>query len=557
MKIEIAEHGRMTESGSSLLRLIQNQNIPLLDLLIRESVQNSLDAAAKPAEPVQVDIRVGEFVIADLNRHFEKIEAGLNRRYAGKTHKYIAVRDYNTVGLTGPVRYSDVRQNQFGNLLKLVYEISKPQSNEGAGGSWGLGKTIYFRLGIGLVIYYSRILQDGKYSSRLAACLVEDETRTDALIPHKGGVKRGIAWWGKRDGITGNDTVPVENETEIEKILRVFGIAPYRNTETGTTVIIPYIDEDSLLREVYAINEEEENRPYWATSVTDYLNVALQRWYAPRLLNAKYPYGSWLQPSVNGQRLQVSKMLSAFRYIRELYMLATDVEPDDEFLLTQQGVEYHRESIDLRGVLDATSVGKFAYAKFTRKQLQMEPPINQKSPYQQIQNIFVSMENGNGPIMAYTRKPGMIVGYDYDSTWTHHMPKSDANEYVIGLFVANSNNTLKNITDSKSGKKMTVEEYIRQGEKADHASWTDRNISGQNLKIIASIQKHVINKIKRKYGETVKDSYERQNIGLSHALANILLPESDFGSAPNDSGKNNSGGATRKSVKKAALFTLR
>lgn len=31
MRIEIAEHGRMTESGSSLLRLIQNQDIPLLD----------------------------------------------------------------------------------------------------------------------------------------------------------------------------------------------------------------------------------------------------------------------------------------------------------------------------------------------------------------------------------------------------------------------------------------------------------------------------------------------------------------------------------------------
>ena len=41
MKIEIAQHDRMTESGSSLLRLIQNQNIPVLDLLVREAFQNS------------------------------------------------------------------------------------------------------------------------------------------------------------------------------------------------------------------------------------------------------------------------------------------------------------------------------------------------------------------------------------------------------------------------------------------------------------------------------------------------------------------------------------
>ena len=199
MRIEIAEHGRMTESGSSLLRLIQNQDIPLLDLLVRESVQNSLDAASNTSTKVSVDIQVGEFKAKDLNKHFEKIEDGLNRRYIKTEPKFIAVRDSGTSGLTGPVRYEDVKNNFFGNLLKLVYEICKPQSNEGAGGSWGLGKTIYFRLGIGLVIYYSRICEKGKYQSRLAACLVENETQKDALIPHSGGVKRGIAWWGKKE----------------------------------------------------------------------------------------------------------------------------------------------------------------------------------------------------------------------------------------------------------------------------------------------------------------------------------------------------------------------
>ena len=44
MKIEIAEPGRMTQSGSSLLKLIQNNNMPILDLLVRDSIQNSLDA---------------------------------------------------------------------------------------------------------------------------------------------------------------------------------------------------------------------------------------------------------------------------------------------------------------------------------------------------------------------------------------------------------------------------------------------------------------------------------------------------------------------------------
>lgn len=534
MKIEIAEHGRMTESGSSLLRLIQNQDIPLLDLLVRESVQNSLDAASNTSSKVSVDIKVGEFNAKDLNKHFEKIEDGLNRRYIRTTPKYIAVRDSGTSGLTGPVRYEDVKNNFFGNLLKLVYEICKPQSNEGAGGSWGLGKTIYFRLGIGLVIYYSRICEKGKYQSRMAACLVENETQKDALIPHSGGVKRGIAWWGKKESLLQKTTIPEDNEQEIRRILNVFDIPSYGEKETGTTVIIPYIDEKALLSEVYAKNEPVAEKPYWANRVEDYLKVAVQKWYAPRLNNANYPYGAYLSASINGQKIKVSEMLPLFRYAREFYIKASGNVPDDDSLIKEEGVvegeQLYEESVDLRGVLNTTSSGKFVYAKLSRKQLQMEPPLNNKSPYQQITNVPVQMDGGNGPIIMYTRRPGMIVGYDYDSTWTHRMPKSGPDDYIIGLFVANSVNTLKNIIDQGTGKPMTLEEYIRQGEKADHASWSDRNISGNNPRIISNIQKNVINKVKKKFSESTKEIYERQNIGLSHALANMLLPASDFGS---------------------------
>ena len=59
-------------------------------------------------------------------------------------YKYVAVRDSNTVGLTGKLHYDEVNDNQYGNLLKLIYEISKPQEAEGAGGSWGLGCCFYY-----------------------------------------------------------------------------------------------------------------------------------------------------------------------------------------------------------------------------------------------------------------------------------------------------------------------------------------------------------------------------------------------------------------------------
>ena len=152
MKIEIAEPGRMTQSGSSLLKLIQNNNMPILDLLVRESIQNSLDAKNEKDPYVTVEFYTGQFDKKILNSELEGITDALNERFWKQNYNYIAVRDSNTVGLTGKLHYDEVIDNQYGNLLKLIYEISKPQEMEGAGASWGLGKTVYFRVGIGLVI---------------------------------------------------------------------------------------------------------------------------------------------------------------------------------------------------------------------------------------------------------------------------------------------------------------------------------------------------------------------------------------------------------------------
>lgn len=533
MKIEIAEHGRMTESGSSLLRLIQNQSMPLLDLLVREAVQNSLDATNKKDPSVKVDISVRDFQAKELNRNFDSIQHALNSKFpSNQLYKCIVIRDSNTFGLTGPVRYNDMVNNEFGNLLKLVYEICKPQQNEGAGGSWGLGKTIYFRVGIGLVIYYSRIFQNGKYVSRLAACLVEDETRADSIIPSRGGVKRGIAWWGDNDGK--NRTVPIQNEREIQRLLSVFNIPPYTEKETGTTVIIPYINQENLLHEVYAKNEDAEHKPYWTSNIESYISVAIQRWYAPRFLNTQYSYGAYLSPSVNGKKLSVAKMLPLFRVIRELYILSCERIIEDSFI-EESGASAIIERINVREVfIPGTScAGKLAFLKITKEQLLMVAPQNNKSPYQQITNCIAPMEEGkNTPIIMFTRRPGMIVGYDFSGIWTHRMPYTNENEFIIGLFVANSSNKMKNIVDFRTHEEITLEEYIRQGEKADHASWTDRNISGTNPRVISKIQNGVIKKISQKFKEKDLDITEKKNIGLGHALANILLPSSDFGRQP-------------------------
>lgn len=552
MEIEIAEHGRMTESGSSLLRLIQNNNIPLLDLLVRESVQNSLDAAKEGAKSVNVDFVTGTFCASSLNAHFEKIAQKLDKKYPSGYGEYdfIQIKDSGTNGLTGPTTYDDVENNQFGNLLKLVYEICKPQQNEGAGGSWGLGKTVYFRMGVGLVIYYSRIFQDNKYIERMAACMVEDETKKDAIIPPNGKLKRGIAWWGK--SIDKNHTIPLENDPEIEEILNIFGIKKYCGDETGTTIIIPYINSDRLLSDVYAKNEEDFDRPYWTRQIGEYINVAIQRWYAPRIRNSKYTFGPYLAPSVNGDGITPDNMLPLFQVIRAMYNITEENKNSNCF--TEEGCSVLLEPINLRNVFsDKTTAGRLIAVKLSKNYLRMLPPDNCKSPYQQVSNTVATMDSGNSPLIMYTRRPGMIVGYDYNGIWTHSMTKCSPDEFIIGLFVLNSTNHLKNDSDQK---KISLEEYIRQGEKADHAAWTDHNVKGNNPRIVHNIQRNVIKRINQNYKERIVDTSERKSIGLSHALADMLLPTRDFGKKPSAPSGGNSGGNGSSSAKKKSSFTL-
>lgn len=50
----------MQESGAFLLRALQNEETPLLDLLVRESVQNALDAGrnGNKGSAVSVDFHI-------------------------------------------------------------------------------------------------------------------------------------------------------------------------------------------------------------------------------------------------------------------------------------------------------------------------------------------------------------------------------------------------------------------------------------------------------------------------------------------------------------------
>ena len=100
MKVQYTRNERMGQNGGSLLRLLQNETIPLIDLVVREGFQNSLDATLKNAQETIIDMGAVDFEVDRVAGHFEGISEKLLNRYKDRECKAIYLSDKNTSGLT-------------------------------------------------------------------------------------------------------------------------------------------------------------------------------------------------------------------------------------------------------------------------------------------------------------------------------------------------------------------------------------------------------------------------------------------------------------------------
>jgi len=514
----------MQESGAFLLRALQNEETPLLDLLVRESVQNALDAGrnGNQALPVSVDFHIREHSLDAIASTFRE---GLDVQILGKryprTPKLLEIRDSGTEGLTGPMTFDSVDANgQHGNFLKLVFEIGRTRADDSAGGSWGLGKTCYFRMGAGLVIYYSRIKTADGYEERLMASLVEDENRVDRLLLT---TQTGIAWWGANDSLRA-----ITAPEHIHEVLKALGAQPFTGKATGTAIIIPLLKENLLP----VFDEEGGPAPWWYSSYEDYVNVAVQRWFSARLDNPFFASGRYLSASVNGKEIASADMLPIFRVSQCLYDRAVGEAPEEEDYLTARGIKSNDvlcRAIQLRGeFVGSGQTGWLLAAAITPRQLQMDAPDNAPSPET---CIFSKIDSGapHRPIVTFMRSPGMNICWDdsVDSRgWAGGFTGFSDGRYVVALFLPDSEQEL--LPSEARGLRSTIqslEGYLRSCERADHATWVDIN-GGR-----------VVEKIRAQCGRALKEFgvppqpsvTVKPLMRMSRKLAELVLPSRGFG----------------------------
>ena len=322
--------------GSVTLKSLQNDNIPELDLLVREAIQNSSDAALEePGDSFTVNFNTGHFLPAKFNSNLSGIEDILDQKFPEETAEFLEIRDTKTAGLTGCIRKKDIDPDDHGNFFKLIYDTGKKQTQRNAGGNWGFGKSVYYRVGRGIVVFYSRIKVESGYESRLIITLVEDENSPDSILNHVSQRTAGKAWWGIEDG---EDLLPLTDEMLIQEILDVFSIPAFRQNETGTSIIIPYIRTQELVKNIIPaeanISDDIRARCTWATNFEEYLTLAVQKWYAPKIQNLhlkEFCDKKWLRVYVNNKAIKYNSMLPFFKLVQELYTIAIAKTYDSDY----------------------------------------------------------------------------------------------------------------------------------------------------------------------------------------------------------------------------------
>lgn len=533
---EILKTDYAVSYGSATLSSLQNDSVPEIDLLVREAIQNSSDAAIGLDGPsYRVGFQTGTFIPSAFNSYLTDIEVPLNARFPSSTAEYIEIRDTCTSGLTGAIRKSEIAKDDHGNFFKLIYDTGKKQTQVTAGGNHGLGKSVYYRVGIGIVIFYSRIQKQDGFESRLIITLVEDETKknpdgTDAtLLSYVEPRSAGKAWWGLRDG---EDLLPLTDEEFIGSLLEVFGLVPFTGKETGTAVIIPYINSSELLSQIISpeaeIKDDVKNhlQTVWLSNLADYLKLSIQRWYAPKIHNREintFSDKKWLLVTVNKVPIRKQDLLPVFSLAQELYTTAlSKVYGKDYTSSTYPQIECLPVNIQKYFEGSMTS-GYVAVVKISRSDLNRDQ--NLLSPYDYIGHY--EADGGlNEPVVMYTRDLGMVIDYCITGPWVKGLvTPENPEDFLFAFYVPNTAKKLKSDLAVAEYAGASFGQYLRDCEQSDHMEWNDP----VRMQIVTRIQKNIVNQINNKTNKAASAPIDATASKLSNRLGKNLLPRIGYG----------------------------
>ncbi|MGN8122446.1 hypothetical protein ACTJK9_11845 [Pseudomonas sp. 22082] len=262
----------------------------LLQTVLRESIQNSIDAALPGVGP-SLSIRfrtltpqqcttLRELVLAELppgDHTRNEVAASI----VSVDLKVLEICDFRSTGLSGPTS-GDVASDghEALNFVNFLRNVGVARDTYHGGGTYGYGKTsLYAMSACSTILVDSQTTCEGKPVRRFMGCHLGSAFDADTA-DHRRRRFTGRHWWGTGDGDGGIDPLIGSNAAELAASL---GMPERDQNNTGTSILIldPYIEEEGDVRSISHYIQETILWNFWprltaSTPEDKKLNIRIQ-----------------------------------------------------------------------------------------------------------------------------------------------------------------------------------------------------------------------------------------------------------------------------------------
>lgn len=249
-------------AGEGFRRLLGRPALGLLQTVIREALQNSVDAAPQ-GKKVEILLRyrtLEDDELASLRDMFFRTlppeeafvpkddddGASLREVLGAEQVSLLEIADFNTTGLGGPTRADVAIGTEDLDFVNFMRNVGAARDTHQGGGTYGYGKTSLYALSrVSTIIADTQTICNGDPVRRIMGCHLGDAF--EAAIDGERRRFTGRHWWGRDDADGGVEPLEGAEAAELSELL---GLPQRGESRTGTTIAIvaPHVDRGEDLR---------------------------------------------------------------------------------------------------------------------------------------------------------------------------------------------------------------------------------------------------------------------------------------------------------------------
>lgn len=249
-----SQYGNISAEG--IQRLLGTPHLDALQVLIRETVQNSWDAGKDLPGSINYLIRfreisegertaLREVVFGDLPAYDQEPDHSIRETLRADRVTAIEICDFGTTGLGGATNPRDVPQtDESSDFVDFIRNIGSQRDTPYGGGTYGYGKSCLYAFSHCRAIVVDSVTRvAGVSMRRLMACRVA--SRYDVRDGPEKGRYTGRHWWGRR--LVDSRLEPASG-ADAESLSRALGMCSRGPEDLGTSILVlaPQLDCESL-----------------------------------------------------------------------------------------------------------------------------------------------------------------------------------------------------------------------------------------------------------------------------------------------------------------------